>query len=161
MSRIEETALPGVGKRFELATESGHRIGVIRHRTGRRELYVNDAEDPDLCRASVQLDEDESNALADILGGSQLVRELESLHQDVEGLAIDWLRLEPAIPVRREDDRRRPDPNPNRGIGRGSSPRWKGVPGACSRLHARSGRHHARGGDVDGIEQVNEIIATG
>ena len=161
MSRVEETALPGVGKRFELATESGQRIGVIRHRTGRRELYVTDDEDADLCRASVQLDEDESNALADILGGSQLVRELESLHQDVEGLAIDWLHLEPVSPYA------------GRTIGDARIRTRTGVsvvavirdgtafPAPAPDFTLEADDTMLVVGTVAGIEQVNEIIATG
>ena len=161
MSRIEETALPGVGKRFELGTESGHRVGVIRQRTGRRVLYVNDSEDPDLCRASVQLDEDESNALADILGGSQLVRELEGLHQEVEGLAIDWLRLEPRSPYAGKtigDARIRT----RTGVSVVAVLRnGKAFPAPAPDFTLEADDTMLVVGTVDGIEQVNEIIATG
>jgi TrkA domain protein len=93
MTRIEETTLPGVGTRFDLDTEDGYRIGIIRHRTGRREIFVSGPDDPDSCLVTVSLEEDEANALADLLGGSQVVRELVDLQQRVEGLAIDWLPL--------------------------------------------------------------------
>lgn len=96
MARIEQTNLPGVGVRYDFATEGGQRIGVIHHRTGRRELFVCPVEDPDQPVASVHLSDDEAHSLVDTLGGSQVVESLSHLQQQVEGLAIDWLPVEPA-----------------------------------------------------------------
>jgi TrkA domain protein len=38
---------------------------------------IFDAQDPDECRATVQLSEDDARALADLLGGSQVIERLE------------------------------------------------------------------------------------
>lgn len=94
MTRIEQTNLPGVGIRYEFETEAGQRLGVIHHRTGRRELFVCPPEDPDLPSVSVHLTDDEAHSLVDTLGGSQVVESLAHLQQHVEGLAIDWLTVE-------------------------------------------------------------------
>lgn len=94
MARIEQTNLPGLGVRYDFATETGQRIGVIHHRTGRRELFVCPAEDPDQPIASIHLSEDDAHSLVDTLGGSQVVESLSHLQQHVEGLAIDWLVVE-------------------------------------------------------------------
>lgn len=94
MARIEETNLPGVGVRYDFKTETGQRLGVIHHRTGRRELFVCPPEDPDLPTVSISLSEDEAHSLVDTLGGSQVVESLGHLQQHVEGLAIDWLTVE-------------------------------------------------------------------
>lgn len=91
MPEIAETALPGVGVRHEFVTKNGERIGVITHHTGRRELLIYDREDPDACREDLRLDEEETRALADLLGGSSVVRRVENIQQSVEGLTIDWL----------------------------------------------------------------------
>ncbi|HVM00558.1 MAG TPA: cation:proton antiporter regulatory subunit [Egibacteraceae bacterium] len=92
MPRIEETQLPGVGLRHDFTTRAGDRIGVITHRTGRRELLVYDHGDPDSCRDVVRLDEDEGHALAEVLGGTKVAESLDTmLQQSVEGLTIDWL----------------------------------------------------------------------
>lgn len=92
MPRIEETHLPGVGLRHDLTTRAGDRLGVITHRTGRRELLLYDRSDPDSCRDVVRLDEDEGHALAEVLGGTQVAESLDSmLQQSVQGLTIDWL----------------------------------------------------------------------
>lgn len=95
MARIEQTNLPGVGVRYDFATEGGQRIGVIHHRTGRRELFVCPAEDPDQPIATIHLSDDDAHSLVDTLGGSQVVESLSHLQQQIEGLAIDWLMVEP------------------------------------------------------------------
>jgi TrkA domain protein len=87
---IHETRLPGLGIRYEFETTRGGRLGVVHHRTGRRELLVYDPEDPEVCRDVVALSESDSRTLAELLGGSRVAEELERLQQ-VEGLAIDWL----------------------------------------------------------------------
>lgn len=92
MAEIEETQLPGMGVRYEFRTSRGTRLGVVHHRTGRRELLVYDPVDPDTCREIIALDPDDSRTLAEVLGGSRVAEQLEHL-QRVEGLAIDWLPI--------------------------------------------------------------------
>ena len=94
MAEIEETQLPGVGVRHDFVTQHGIRIGVIAHRSGHRELLVYDQRDPDACRDVVRLEEDDTRALAELLGGSHVTATLARV-QSVEGLTIDWLPVEP------------------------------------------------------------------
>ncbi|HEX6131873.1 MAG TPA: TrkA C-terminal domain-containing protein, partial [Actinomycetota bacterium] len=54
--------------------------------------------DPDSFTEVFELTDEESRAFADLLGGSQVSRELSRLQQDVEGLAIDWLPVDPDSP---------------------------------------------------------------
>jgi len=98
MARIEETPLPGVGIRYDFMTEDGQRVGVIQHLTGRREVFICPADDPDTVAATVSFTEDDAHALVDALGGSQVVESLAHLQQHVEGLAIDWLSMDPSSP---------------------------------------------------------------
>lgn len=98
MARIDETSLPGVGLRFDFTAEDGSRIGVVHHRTGRRELFVCAAEDPDAAVMTLNLSDDESHALAEALGGATVAESLTDLQQRVEGLAIDWLNVDPETP---------------------------------------------------------------
>ena len=95
MVRIEETSLPGVGRRFDFDAEYGKRVGVITHRDGKREIFVAQPEDPDACAAAIVLAPDEAEAVADMLGGSTVTRKVTSLTNQIEGLAIDWITLEP------------------------------------------------------------------
>lgn len=93
MADVEETNLPGVGVRHDFTSHAGQRLGVLVHRTGRRELLLFDADDPDSCRATVRLDADDSHTLAELLGASSVHEALSTLQQQVEGLTIDWLKV--------------------------------------------------------------------
>lgn len=92
MREVSETHLPGVGVRHDFVTSSGERVGVLVHRTGRRELLLYDRRDPDACQAVVHLDGDDTRTLAELLGGSQVSEAVASI-QRVEGIAIDWVTV--------------------------------------------------------------------
>jgi K+:H+ antiporter subunit KhtT len=94
---IQETTLPGVGLRHDFTTRAGRQLGVVTHRTGRRDLLVYDRGDPDRCQEVIQLTDEEADALAELLGAARLVEHLASLQQ-VEGLAIDWLEIRAGSP---------------------------------------------------------------
>jgi len=98
LPRIEETSLPGVGLRHEFTMEDGSRVGVVHHKSGRRELFVCPPEDPDAVSLSLNLSDEESHALADSLGGSKVIENVRDLEQHVEGLSIDWLKVEGGTP---------------------------------------------------------------
>lgn len=98
MPKIEETSLPGVGMRHDFTAEDGSRIGVVHHRTGRRELFVCSSDDPDAVTVSLHLSDEDSHALSEALGGSTVIENLGNLQQQVEGLAIDWLTVDPGTP---------------------------------------------------------------
>ncbi|HEX6208871.1 MAG TPA: cation:proton antiporter regulatory subunit [Actinomycetota bacterium] len=97
MAEVEETKLPGLGIRYEFLTSRGSRIGVVHHRTGRRELFVHDQDD-DTSGTIAALDEDDSRTLAELLGGSRVGEQLANLQQRVEGIAIDWLPIAEGTP---------------------------------------------------------------
>lgn len=83
---IEQTALPGIGLRHEFTTRSGRRIGVVSHRTGRRDLVIYDPDDPDRACETVKLNDEEADALAELLGAPRIIQRLNDLHREVEGL---------------------------------------------------------------------------
>lgn len=91
MAEVQETNLPGVGVRYEFTSHGGRRIGVVAHRSGRREVFVADPDDPDAAGRVVDLSEEDSRTLGELLGVSQIAGQLADLQQHVEGLAIDWL----------------------------------------------------------------------
>jgi TrkA domain protein len=98
MAEVTELRLPGVGIRYEFSTRTGDRVEVVAHRSGRRDVFVGDPDDPDAFRAVLELTGDESQTLAELLGGSRITRELTKLRQALEGLAIDWLPVDPDSP---------------------------------------------------------------
>jgi len=84
--------------RHDFTAEDGSRIGVVHHRTGRKELFLCAADDPDSVAMSFNLSDDDSHTLAEALGGSAVVESLYRLRQRIEGLAIDWLAVAPESP---------------------------------------------------------------
>lgn len=98
MGEVRESELPGVGMRYEFTTGGGRRVCVITHRSGRRELAVSDPGDPDSFRQVAELSEDETRTLAELLGMSRVAEHLQHLQQKIEGLAIDWLPIDPDSP---------------------------------------------------------------
>lgn len=96
---IEETRLPGVGVRYSFETSDARRVSVLHHRTGHRELFVSSPEDPDAAEQVLDLDGEEANTLAELLGGSRVIADLDRLQQVVPGMALDWLDVEAGSPA--------------------------------------------------------------
>lgn len=85
--------LPGIGVRHDLITESGRRVGVVSHRSGRRDLVLYDEDDPDACTADIPLTDDEAEALADILGASLILGQLSGLREQAAGLLTEQISI--------------------------------------------------------------------
>ena len=100
---IQETALPGVGLRHDFTTRAGRQLGVVTHRTGRRDLLLYDRDDPDATQEVIRLTQEEADTLADLLGTARLTGRLAELQQRIEGLAIDWLPIRPGSPYAGRD----------------------------------------------------------
>lgn len=94
MSEVTETQLPGVGVRHEFVTAEGERVGVLSHRSGRREVVVYRADDPDACSTVLHLGGADAHTLAELLGATH-VSETVTAVQRLEGLAIDWVTIPP------------------------------------------------------------------
>ncbi|MEZ0491339.1 cation:proton antiporter regulatory subunit [Kineococcus sp. TBRC 1896] len=95
---LEETKLPGVGLRHDFTTARGRRIGVISTRGGERELLVYSQDDPDACHAVIDLDGDEAEVLAELLGQPRVIERLARLREQIEGLATEGIYLEDTSP---------------------------------------------------------------
>ncbi len=95
MAEIAETQLPGVGVRYEFSTASGERVGVLSHRSGHRELVVYARNDPDRSTTVIHLSPDDTRTLGEILGTSHISATVAAVQQQLEGVAIEWLTIEP------------------------------------------------------------------
>ncbi|MFJ2033113.1 cation:proton antiporter regulatory subunit [Streptosporangium sp. NPDC087985] len=95
---VEQTALPGIGLRHEFTTRSGRRIGIVSHRTGRRDLVIYDPDDPDRVCETVKLNDEEADALCELLGAPRIVQRLNALHREVEGLVSLQFPIPPDTP---------------------------------------------------------------
>jgi TrkA domain protein len=90
---IERTALPGVGICHAVTTAARHRLGVISHLTGRRDLVVYDADDPDRAAVTVPLHDHEAHQLADLLTGTVTVDHVRELERRVAGITAVRIRI--------------------------------------------------------------------
>ncbi|MBP3041257.1 cation:proton antiporter regulatory subunit, partial [Bacillaceae bacterium Marseille-Q3522] len=92
---IRECELPGIGRKFEIVTKSNEKIVVVIHEDGRRELYHFDAEHEE-CVSSVTLNDTEARQIASIIGGMVYKPQaVESIEMAIEGLIIEWFKVEP------------------------------------------------------------------
>jgi TrkA domain protein len=98
MTQVQQTPLPGVGIRYDFTTGEGIRVGVVHHHAGRREMFVCLPYDPDTAAVRLTLSDEEAHSLIEVLGGTRVTENLARLRQQVEGLALDWLTLEPGSP---------------------------------------------------------------
>lgn len=78
--------LPGVGLRYEFATETGRRLAVVARRSGRFELAVYSASDPDETDVSFSLSEHEADVVAEILGATRIAERFADLTREIPGL---------------------------------------------------------------------------
>lgn len=98
MVEIERTALPGIGLRHTITTERGRQVGVISHRTGRRDLLIYDRDDPDTCAETMPLTSDEAGALAELLAPQRIVERLAELENQIQGLVTEQIPITPGSP---------------------------------------------------------------
>jgi TrkA domain protein len=96
---IFETALPGVGVRYEFDTEHGRRLGVLVHRDGQRDVLVYCEDDIDSCNESLRLTPAESASMVELLGGTKITERLGDLRHEVQGLSIEWVEMGPGAPL--------------------------------------------------------------
>ena len=95
---LEEVRLPGIGVRDDFLTREGRRVGVVAHRSGRRDLVVYDRDDPDACSEAVPLTTEEADALAELLGAPRVVERLATIREQAAGLVTAQLPVTPGSP---------------------------------------------------------------
>ena len=99
MSReIQETELPGIGRRFDLSCIDGT-VSVVIHHSGRRDLYVREARSRNE-PVALSLTDHQARQLGAILAGAYfkpaVVEEMEAVIGD---LLIDWVTLAEGSPA--------------------------------------------------------------
>ena len=91
--RVEKVDLPGIGFRHDVVTSIGRRISVVSHRDGAREIALFDEIDPDASTDSIPLSDQEAAALADLLGSSISLSQVNALSEETSGLFTEHLLL--------------------------------------------------------------------
>jgi len=87
---ITSRVLPGIGVCQEIVLHDGRRIGIVTRRNGLRDLVLYD-EEGDGADVDIALNDDEANAVAEILGAPQLTFRLSVLQRQAEGLIVEQL----------------------------------------------------------------------
>ena len=82
---VAEVLLPGVGVRYELTTEAGHRIGLVVRRGGDVDV-VGYGPDPDVAVPMFHLTAEEAETVAELLGGPRVAERLADLTREIPGL---------------------------------------------------------------------------
>ena len=90
--RIESRVLPGIGVCQELELHDGRRMGVVTRRNGHRDIVIYDDEG-DGAAATITLDDDEANVIAELLGAPQLVTRLADLQRSVDEVITEQLPI--------------------------------------------------------------------
>ncbi|MCX7747029.1 MAG: cation:proton antiporter regulatory subunit [Clostridia bacterium] len=98
MSFFSESDLPGIGKKVSCTTHSKEKVVLVIHNDGKREFYIMDKEgDP---QASVTLLDEEARRLGGFLSGVMFKpKSVENLELALEGIRIDWYKLDKNSPV--------------------------------------------------------------
>ncbi|WP_258803860.1 cation:proton antiporter regulatory subunit [Pseudarthrobacter sp. NS4] len=99
---VDETNLPGLGRRKDFMTASGRRIGVVERREGQTELIISAWDDPDTCQASIPLNSEEAATLGNLLGGQHLTMKLTEEHKDVPGIVTRQFSITPDSPFQHQ-----------------------------------------------------------
>lgn len=92
---ITQTLLPGVGMRYDMTTTKGVPLSIVVHREGQAEICVLSREDPDDVRLELALNEDEVDALAELLGAARIAEGMLAVTREIPGLESARLAVEP------------------------------------------------------------------
>lgn len=93
-----ETILPGVGMRYDFATNNGGSFSLVIDREGGADLFTSNEEDPDRPDSRLELEPDEVAQLAELLGAPRITQRFADLSREIPGLETGRLTVTPTSP---------------------------------------------------------------
>ncbi len=96
--RIEESVLPGVGRKYTIHTRAGDRLIIVVHHSGRREVYcfADGQEEP---TAALELSDEEAREVGAILAGVLFHPEaVGEVKTHLARQTIEWVKIPPGAP---------------------------------------------------------------
>jgi TrkA domain protein len=94
--KVEEVALPGVGRKFTITVPSGDRLVIVVHNSGKRELQYFEAGEDDEPTAALDLTDEEAREVGAILAGVLFHPEAVGDTQSKLGQkVIEWIKVLP------------------------------------------------------------------
>jgi TrkA domain protein len=94
---IVSRVLPGIGVCQEISLHDGRRIGIVTRRNGTRDVVFYD-DDGDGAAATVALNDDEADAVAELLGAPKLVMRLAGLQSQADEVLTEQLAMPGSSP---------------------------------------------------------------
>ncbi|MCY3412101.1 MAG: hypothetical protein INQ03_10760 [Candidatus Heimdallarchaeota archaeon] len=96
---IKETRLPGVGEKFKCHIEDKVHLVIIRHTTGKVELYLDDNPDQDNIKL-FELSAEQAKTVGNLLADNKYVTEKEHVYAQLDKNSIlEWYMLEKDNPL--------------------------------------------------------------
>jgi TrkA domain protein len=95
---VKEVLLPSIGVRYEFTSHEGERIGIIARRSGDFEVVRYEREDPDQARPVFRLNDEEADAVAQILGAPRIAERFTELTREVPGIDAGQVHIHTGSP---------------------------------------------------------------
>ncbi|KGQ21008.1 cation:proton antiporter regulatory subunit [Thermus filiformis] len=97
--KVEEVVLPGVGRKFTIEVQSGDRLVVVVHNSGKRELQYYEKGEEDEPTAALDLTDEEARELGAILAGVLFHPEAVGDTRSKLGAQVfEWIPIPPGSP---------------------------------------------------------------
>jgi len=97
--KVQETELPGIGKKFAFSLSSGERLVLVVHLTGEREVFLFRPKEEEPC-FQLTLTDEEAREVALILGGAAFEpTPLPQADMVLKGMVIEWITVNRGSPL--------------------------------------------------------------
>ncbi|MGC8967428.1 MAG: cation:proton antiporter regulatory subunit [Thermus sp.] len=94
--KVEEVVLPGVGRKFTITVQSGDRLVIVVHHSGKREVQYFEAGEEDEPAMALDLTDEEAREIGAILAGVLFHPEaVGDTQSKLSEKVIEWIKVLP------------------------------------------------------------------